>query len=160
MKAIFPGTFDPFTCGHRDIAERAAKIFGGVVVAVAVATGKNTASIENRTDIARQCVKDIPGAEVVAFDGLLSDFISSVGECVIVRGVRNVADCEYERDHARIYKSLCGADELCLFTAPEFSHISSSVVRELAKLGADISGYVPPCAIKRIKEIYGNGELL
>ena len=120
MKAIFAGAFDPFTLGHKDIAERAAGIFGEVIVAVAADTDKNAMPLDLRLKIAVQAVRGVPGVKVVPFEGLLSDFLTSQGECVLVRGIRNSRDAEYERDHARIYKSLCGKEVVCLITAAEY----------------------------------------
>ena len=142
MKAIFAGTFDPFTLGHRDIVERAAKVFGGVTVAVAEDTGKTTAPISVRLEIAKASVSGIPGVSVQAFSGLLTDYMKMQGDCVIVRGVRNARDAEYERDLTRVYESLSGVDAVCFFTKAELEHVSSTVVRQLAELAAPLDGYV------------------
>ncbi|MDE6965423.1 MAG: adenylyltransferase/cytidyltransferase family protein, partial [Clostridiales bacterium] len=103
MKAIFAGTFDPFTAGHRDIAQRAAGVFGNVTVAVASDTGKTAQPLDVRLKIATESIADISGATAEAFSGLLSDYLSAKGDCVIVRGVRNARDADYERDLVRVY---------------------------------------------------------
>ncbi len=154
MKAIFAGAFDPFTLGHRDICERASRIFGNVTVAVAESTGKNTVSLEKRVDIARLSVDGIAGVDVEPFRGLLSDYIKKSGECVLVRGVRGTNDFEYERDRLRVYSSLCGADAVLLVTKPELEHVSSTVVRELAALGSPLDGYAAAKAKDVIKSVY------
>ena len=150
MKAIFAGTFDPFTLGHKDITERAAHVFGDVVVAVAEDTGKNSMPLDIRLKIAEQAIRGIKGASVTPFKGLLSEFAKGQGECVLVRGIRNSRDMEYEREHARIYRSAA------------YEHVSSTAVRELAALGGELSGYVAPNTEDIIKKTYAvrnKGEL-
>lgn len=159
MKAIFAGTFDPFTTGHRDIVLRAARTFGDVTVAVAENTGKNTAPIKDRVDIAEESVRDIAGATVTPFSGLLSDFVKAQGDCILVRGVRNTRDLEYERDHCRIYASLCGVDAALFCTTQGFEHVSSTAVRELAALGGALDGYVVRDAMQRVISVYGKNGL-
>ncbi len=162
MKAIFAGTFDPFTLGHKDITERAAHVFGDVVVAVAEDTGKNSMPLDIRLKIAEQAIRGIKGASVTPFKGLLSEFAKGQGECVLVRGIRNSRDMEYEREHARIYRSLCGAGSMCFMTAAAYEHVSSTAVRELAALGGELSGYVAPNTEDIIKKTYAvrnKGEL-
>lgn len=157
MKAIIAGTFDPFTAGHRNLAARALSIFGSVIVAVASDTGKNAAPLAVRTEIAKLSVADLNGVSVIPFDGLLSDFLTAQGECVLVRGARNTKDFEYERELAAVYRSLCGKDSVLLATAPELGHISSTVVRELAALGVSdaLAEYVAPAAIDCVLAQYG-----
>lgn len=154
MKAVIAGTFDPFTTGHKNIVERALGIFGDVTIAVASDTGKNTASLDIRTEIARLSVLDLQNVSVEPFSGLLSDFLTAQGECVLVRGIRNVRDAEYERDLSRVYCSLCDKDTVVLFTDARFEHVSSSVVRELVALDAELDGYVVPAAEELIKKTY------
>lgn len=159
MKAIIVGTFDPFTIGHRDIAERTLKIFGNVTVAVAEDTGKAPAPIETRLEIARRSMRDLDGAVVESYSGLTSEYLKSMDErVVLVRGIRNSRDMEYERDHARIYKSLCGAEVVCLLTAAEYQHISSTVVRQLARLHSPLDEYVVESAKELISKVYADRE--
>ena len=155
MKAIFAGTFDPFTLGHKNIVERAAKIFDEVVIAVADDTGKDAAPLAVRTEIVSAAVLDMSGVTVESFCGLLSDYVKTKGDCVLVRGVRNSVDLEYERDITSVYKSLCGVESVILITDAKLGHISSTVVRTIAALSGDISGYVVPNTLKKINEIYG-----
>ena len=158
MKAIIAGTFDPFTAGHRNLVERALAVFGGAVVAVASDTGLRAAPLAVRVKIAELSVADLDGVTVVPFDGLLSEFLTAQGECVLVRGVRNTKDFEYERELAAVYRSLCGKDCVLLATAPELAHVSSTVVRELAALGVTdkLEGYVAPAALDGVSAQYGN----
>lgn len=162
MKAIFAGTFDPFTTGHRNIAERAAKLFDSVIIAVAAATGKITAPLDVRTEIVNAAVADIENATVQSFCGLLSDFATAQGRCVLVRGVRTATDLEYERDITAVYKSMCGVESIILIADASCAHISSTAVRTVASLGGDISEYVVPASLRLIQKYYANrgkGEL-
>ncbi len=155
MRAIFAGAFDPFTAGHVNIIKRAAALFDSVTVAVADDTGKNTAPVYVRVDIAKRSTAGIDNATVSAFHGLLSDFVKCFDEpVVLVRGIRNGRDAEYERDLSRVYKSLCGVDTVFLQADADSEHISSTVVRELAKLRAPLDGYVANGAIETVTEIY------
>ncbi|MDE6200978.1 MAG: pantetheine-phosphate adenylyltransferase [Clostridiales bacterium] len=158
MKAIFAGTFDPFTLGHRNIVERAARLFDGVIVAVAEETGKNTAPLSVRTEIVKAAVAEIANVTVESFCGLLSDYAAKKGDCALIRGVRNSNDLEYERDLTAVYKSLCGVESVVLITDPAYGHVSSTVVRTVAALGGDISGYVVPSTAKQIIDIYGKNR--
>lgn len=158
MKAIFAGTFDPFTLGHRNIVERAAKLFDGVIIAVADDTGKNTVPLSVRTEIVKSAVADIANITVESFSGLLSDYAANKGDCVLVRGVRNSNDLEYERDLTAVYKSLCGVESVVIITDPVYGHVSSTVVRTIAALGGDITGYVVPSTAKQITEVYGKNR--
>lgn len=158
MKAVLAGTFDPFTAGHRELAVRASKIFDGVTVAVAADTGKTTAAIADRLRIAKASVSDVKNVEVVPFVGLLTRFLDDNAPCVLLRGLRGVRDTEYERDLCRIYKGECKAECVYLFSSAELEHVSSTVVRQLAVLGGDISSYVSPTAAEIIKKVYGKKE--
>lgn len=159
MKAILAGTFDPFTLGHLDIAKRAKSLFDDVVIAVASDTGKDTVPLDVRTQIVRASVSGVDGITVEPFSGLLSDYLTAKGECVLVRGIRNSRDMEYERDHARIYKSLCGKDAVCFITSAEYEHVSSTVVRELAALNGALDGYVADGAKDIITKYYGKRDI-
>lgn len=158
MKAIVAGTFDPFTSGHMDIVKRACAVFGEVTVAVAADTGKNALALEERVRIAKVATCDLSGVSVEPFFGLLSEYLTASGDCVLVRGVRNSIDMEYERDHARIYRSLCGKDAVCFITSAEYEHVSSTVVRELAALGSPLKGYAVPQTEQLIKQLYGKSH--
>jgi pantetheine-phosphate adenylyltransferase len=146
LKAIYPGTFDPPTFGHLDLIERASNLFDHVVVAV----GKNSSkdplmSIEERVQVLAELSAPFKNVTVTSFEGLLMDFAQKEGAKSIVRGLRAVADFEYEFQIAMVNRKLNPeVDSVFLMTRWEYSYLSSSVVREVAKLGGDISGLVPP----------------
>lgn len=154
ITAIYAGTFDPFTAGHRDIAERALGIFGRLTVAVAEDTGKTAAPLDDRTRIAELSLSGLDGIEVVPFGGLLTEFAAGTGKVVLVRGLRNALDFEYERELCRVYRSL--GDVECVFIEADarYEHVSSTTVRRLAALGAPLDGYAVDRAVAQIKKLY------
>lgn len=144
--AVFPGSFDPLTNGHVDLIERAGKIFDHLIVAVLRNTGKHPFfSVEDRVAMIREAVASRPNIEVDAFQGLLVDYATSRGAVAVVRGVRSVADLDYERQMALTNRHLNAASETVLMVpSAEFGHISSTLVREIAQLGGSVRGLVPP----------------
>lgn len=143
--AIYPGTFDPITNGHVDLIIRAARIFERVVVAVAENKNKIPLfDMEERVGLAREAVNGIPGVEVRGFDTLLVDCARLCGAGVILRGLRAVSDFEFEFQLAGMNRHLCKELETMFLTPSErYAFISSSVIREIAKLGGDVSSFVP-----------------
>lgn len=159
MEAIVAGTFDPFTAGHCDIVTRAAALFDRVTVAVALETGKNCAPSEDRVRIVEASIGGLGNVEVVPFGGLLCDFVKSRrGKKVLVRGIRGVRDFEYERDLSRVYAHSCGVESVFLCSSPNVEYISSTLVRELARLDAPLDGYVADGAVEYVKRLYGSGK--
>ncbi len=158
MKAIFAGTFDPFTSGHRDILVRALKVFGSVTVAVAESTAKSAADISERVRIAKLSTQDLVGVTVVPFSGALTDFAAENGCGVLVRGLRNNADYDYEKELDAVYKSLGDAESVYLMCSPSLMHVSSTVVRELCALGKSIDGYCEKAAAGEIVKVYGKSK--
>lgn len=143
--AVFAGSFDPFTIGHYDIVKRAAKIFDKVFVGVAnVSSGKTCKiSLKQRTDIVMKSVSDLNNVIVMSFDSFLVDFAVSVDAKTIVRGLRTSNDFEYEKALGEVYKSQNGnLESVYLISSHNYCHISSSIVRELAIMGATMKGYV------------------
>jgi len=142
--AVYPGTFDPITHGHTDLISRAAGLFGKLVVAVADSPHKAPAfNLAERIDFARGAVAHLENVEVTGFDTLLADFVRQVGARVILRGLRAVSDFEYEFQLASMNRHLVKeAETLFLTPAEEYSFISSSLVREIARLGGDVSKFV------------------
>jgi pantetheine-phosphate adenylyltransferase len=146
MIVLYPGTFDPITRGHSDIVERAANIFDRVILAVAGSTGKRTAfSADERVDLARKALAHLDRVEVMRFDGLLVDFARNQGARLVLRGLRAVSDFEYEFQLANMNRHLAPAlDTLFLTPSEQYSYISSSLVREIASLGGDVTQFVHP----------------
>jgi len=142
---VYPGTFDPITNGHIDLIERAAKLFEKVVVAVATSEKKAPLfTIADRVRLAQRCLAHVPAAEVLPFEGLLIDFVTAQGSHCVLRGLRAVADFEYEFQLANMNRAMQPEFESVFLTpSAELSYISSSLVREIAALGGDVSGFVP-----------------
>ncbi|HVA23742.1 MAG TPA: pantetheine-phosphate adenylyltransferase [Chloroflexota bacterium] len=143
--AVYPGTFDPFTNGHLDIAARAGLLFDEVIVAVYAKPLKNIIfSTDERLDMIREALGDIKNVRVEPFDGLVVQFLQKVGAKVIVRGLRAVSDFEYEFQMAHMNRQLWPESEVvCLITAKSYSFISATLIREIASLGADLDQLVP-----------------
>ena len=145
VSAIYPGTFDPITNGHLDLAQRAARIFDRVVVAVAENRNKVPLfTLEERLELARDAVRNLPNVEVLSFDTLLVECARKCGTGVILRGLRAVSDFEFEFQLAGMNRYL-GPELETLFLTPseKYAFISSTVIREIAKLGGDVSDFVP-----------------
>ncbi len=142
--AVFPGTFDPFTLGHQALVSRALGLFDEVVVAIGINDAKHTLfSLEERMEAIRRLYHGEPCVRVVSYDTLTVDLAKTLGAGFILRGVRSVADFEYEKTIADVNRRLSGIETVILFTEPEYAHISSSVVRELIRFGKDVSPFVP-----------------
>lgn len=142
-KALFPGSFNPFTRGHADIVERGLRIFDSIVIAVGVNSGKHPADAEALADSIRTLYADEPRVSVMTYNTLTVDLAHKLGVDFLLRGVRSVKDFEYERDMADINRQLSGLESVILFSRPEFAAISSSVVRELQSYGHDVSSFLP-----------------
>ena len=155
-KVVYPGTFDPITNGHVDLVGRAAHLFDHVVVAIALSSKKQPLfSLEERVDLARVVLKKFANVEVCGFDCLLKDLVESKGAYGVVRGLRAVSDFEYEFQLANMNRALCPAMEsLFLTPAEHLSYISSSLVKEIASLGGDVSKFVPKEAEQALKRKY------
>ena len=156
VKAIYPGTFDPVTNGHRDLVQRAARLCDQVVVAIAKGGGSGSKapvfSLEERVDLAKEVVGDLPNVEVCGFDSLLMDFVREQQAQVILRGLRAVSDFEYEFQLASMNRHLDQSIETIFMTpAEQYSYISSSLVREIASLGGDVSPFVHPKVVTALK---------
>jgi pantetheine-phosphate adenylyltransferase len=156
--AIYPGTFDPFTYGHLDIVERACRVFGSVVVAVSQNPSKTPLfPLEERIAMVKESVEGIPGASVESFDGLLVDHARRTGTSVLIKGVRAPSDVEYETQMAQMNAALANVETVFLVATPSQGFISSSLVREVARLGGDIAAFVPPNVARRLKERFPRG---
>ncbi|WP_062521349.1 pantetheine-phosphate adenylyltransferase [Demequina silvatica] len=142
--AVFPGTFDPVTWGHVDIATRARSMFSRVVLAVAHNSTKTPLlDLDTRVALARRAVEPLEGVEVVPVEGLLVDFCKGIGAGVIVKGLRGGADYDYERPMALMNRSLSGIETVFITGDNALSHVASSLVRDVARHGGAIGRYVP-----------------
>lgn len=147
--AIYPGTFDPITNGHTDLIQRASKIFDKVIVAVAASTGKKPRfTLAERVDLANQVLANVDKVEIIEFDTLLVEFTRQCKADVILRGLRAVSDFEYEFQLAGMNRRLAPELETMFLTpAEQFAYISSSLVKEIAALGGDVSEFVHPLVV-------------
>lgn len=151
---VYPGTFNPITNGHTDLVERASTIFDKVIVAVGTSKLKATsASLERRVEVTRAVLSHIDNVEVVGFEGLLTDFVKAQNANLILRGLRTVADFEYEFQLVGMNRILAPEIET-VFLAPaeQYSYISSTLVREIAAYDGDVSEFVSPIVVKAIRE--------
>ena len=143
-KAIFPGTFDPFTIGHYSVVTRALTFMDEVIIGIGINENKNTYfPIEKRLGMIREFYIDEPKVKVLAYDCLTIDFAQQVEARFIIRGIRTVKDFEYEETIADINRKLAGIETILLFTEPELSCVSSTIVRELLSYDKDITQFIP-----------------
>jgi pantetheine-phosphate adenylyltransferase len=154
LVAVYPGTFDPMTLGHEDLMRRAARLFDGLIVAVAEGHHKRTLfSLDERLEIGREVARDLDTVEVIPFKGLLSDFVTERGAKVVVRGLRAVSDFEYEFQMAGMNRQLMPDVETMFLTpSDQFQFVSGTFVREIAMLGGDVSKFVAPSVLIRLRE--------
>jgi pantetheine-phosphate adenylyltransferase len=144
MKCLFPGSFDPFTLGHKSIVDRTLQFAEEVVIAIGVNAGKKSMfSLEERMAQIQKVYADEPRVKVASYEGLTTDFAESIGATVMVRGVRTAQDFEFERMLADVNRKLTGIETILLITEPQYSAISSSVVRELLSYGKDVKDFLP-----------------
>lgn len=153
---LVPGTFDPITYGHIDVVRRALRICPKVTVAVAESLGKNgvgtTFTLDERVDLAREALAGLEGVDVRPFTGLLVDFAAQVGAGAVVKGLRAMTDFEYELQQADLnYRLDSGLESIFVMSSPEYGYLSSSVVRQIASFGGDVSGFVPACVDHALK---------
>ena len=154
-KVVCPGSFDPVTNGHLDIVGRASRLFDEVVVAVLVNRSKQSLfSLEERIDMLRRATSHLPNVTVDSFQGLLVDFCTEHGISAIVKGLRAVSDFDYELQMAQMNGSLTDVDTVFIPTSPEYSFLASSLVKEVAKGGGDVSGLVPDFVLEQMTEAF------
>jgi pantetheine-phosphate adenylyltransferase len=152
-RALCPGSFDPVTNGHIDIITRTAELYDEVVVAVFVNQAKSGLfSVEERRDMLTEVTAAYPNVTIDTFQGLVVDYCRANDVPVIVKGLRAVSDFDYELQMAQMNRGLAGVDTLFMPTNPEYSFLASSLVKEIAKWGGDVSSLVPPNVLKRLKE--------
>jgi pantetheine-phosphate adenylyltransferase len=151
--AVYSGTFDPITLGHEDVIGRAAKMFDTLIVAVSVAHSKKTLfDLLARIQLAQNALKNIANVKVVSFEGLIVDFCSDQGAQTIVRGIRNATDLDYETQMAAMNRKLrSSVDTIFLTPTPDLQCISSTLVREISKLGGDVNKLVSPVVAQALE---------
>lgn len=152
--AVYPGSFDPITCGHLDIIKRSCKLFDKVIVAVLDNSQKTPLfSVSDRIELIKKCTKDIPNCEVESFGGLLVDFVTQSGAHTVVRGLRAISDFEYEFQMAMLNKKLApDVETVFMVTNLNCLYISSSVVKEICRYGGNTEGLIPEEIIKDITD--------
>jgi pantetheine-phosphate adenylyltransferase len=155
--AIYPGSFDPMTLGHIDIAQRGLKLFDRLIVAIAVNRNKSHMfSLDERLEMARACIGHLPGVEIDVYDELLVHYCRRKGVNVLLRGLRAVSDFEYEFQLASMNRKLAGDIEtVFMMTSEEHFYLSSNLVREIASYGGDVSELVPEPVLKALKKKLG-----
>jgi pantetheine-phosphate adenylyltransferase len=152
-RVVCPGSFDPITYGHLDIVERASSIFDEVVIAVMVNKTKQTLfTVEERIEMTKEVTKRFPNVKVDSWSGLLVDYCKKNDISIIVKGLRAVTDFDYELQMSQINLQLQGVETLFLSTAPAHSFLSSSLVKEIASHGGDVSSYIPAELLERLKD--------
>jgi pantetheine-phosphate adenylyltransferase len=154
--AVYSGTFDPITLGHEDVIARTAKMFDTLIVAVSVAHSKKTLfGLNERMQLAREALKSIANVQVISFDGLIVDFCAAQAAQTIVRGIRNATDLDYEGQMAAMNRKLrASIDTVFLLPSPSVQCISSTLVREISKLGGDVSQLVSPFVAQALEAAY------
>lgn len=158
-KVVCPGSFDPVTNGHLDIIGRADRLFDEVTVAVLVNESKRGLfPVEERLELLREVTKEFDNVIIDTFDGLLVDFCTARGIAAIVKGLRAVSDFDYELQMAQMNSNLTDVDTLFIPTSPEYSFLASSLVKEVAKHGGDVSGLVPPLVLEHLYKALNAGR--
>jgi pantetheine-phosphate adenylyltransferase len=154
LTAVYPGTFDPMTLGHADLMARASRLFGRLILAVAAGHHKKTMfTLQERLDMATELASKHANVEVIAFDGLLRDFVVAHQGKVVVRGLRAVSDFDYEFQMAGMNRHLMPDVETVFLTpSDQYQFVSGTFVREIAMLGGDVSKFVVPSVLERLRE--------
>ncbi|EHK87249.1 pantetheine-phosphate adenylyltransferase [Saccharomonospora azurea] len=151
-RAVCPGSYDPATNGHLDIVERAAALFDEVVVAVLINPKKQGLfTVEERLDMLREVTRDLPNVRVDSWHGLLVDYCRKHDIAAVAKGLRSVSDFDYELQMAQMNRELSGVETLLMSNNPAYSFLSSSLVKEVATYGGDVSGMVPEVVHERLK---------
>ena len=154
QRAVYPGTFDPMTMGHVDLVKRASKLFDSVIIAIASSDSKKPMfTLEERIEIGNKIFADDPKVEVIGFSGLLVNFAKDNNANILIRGLRVVADFEYEFQLANMNRAM-SPDIESVFLTPkeEYSYISSSLVKEIATMGGDVDRFVDPVTLEALKQ--------
>lgn len=159
LTALCPGTFDPVTNGHLDIIERAGQRFDAVIVGVLDNPAKQPLfSAEERVQMLKEVTASLTNVSITSFSGLLVESAKTLGADVVVKGLRAVTDFEYEIQMAQMNHALAGVETLFMTTGPQWSFVSSSLVKEVARFGGDVSALVPPVVAERLRDRLGGGS--
>ncbi|MGL4860353.1 MAG: pantetheine-phosphate adenylyltransferase [Enterobacteriaceae bacterium] len=155
-KAIYPGTFDPFTNGHMDLITRATRLFDQIIIAVAVSNNKNPLfTLEERVALTQQATAHLPNVEVLGFRDLMANFAVQHNATILIRGLRTVADFEYELQLANMNRHLLAELEtLFLMPAAQYSFISSTLIKEVLMHGGNVSAFIPDVIFQAVKKKY------
>ncbi len=157
-RAVSPGSFDPVTNGHLDIIDRASRLYDELIVAVLINQSKHGLfTVDERLEMLREVTKAYPNVRVESFHGLLVEFCREQGATVVVKGLRAVSDFDYELQMAQMNVGLAGVETLFMPTNPLYSFLSSSLVKDVAKWGGDVSAHVPEVVARRLAERLGPG---
>ncbi len=155
IKVVYPGTFDPITRGHEDVVRRASGLFGEVIVAVAESRAHTLFMLDERVEIAREVFADFANVRVEGFNGLLMNFVQAHDARVVLRGLRAVSDFEYEFQLAGMNRNLYPEVETLFLTpAEQYTFISATMVREVARFNGDVSKFVTPYVMERLQQKY------
>ena len=153
-KAIYPGTFDPITYGHLDVIERSAELFDHVIIAIAESSSKKTLfSVKERIDMIREISKNLGNVSVSSFKGLMVDYATSQKAQAVIRGLRAISDFEYEFQMALTNRRIAeNINTVFLMPNEKYAYLNSTLVREIAAFGGDVSSFVPGCVLKKLRE--------
>ncbi|MFA6062635.1 MAG: pantetheine-phosphate adenylyltransferase [Gallionella sp.] len=155
IKVVYPGTFDPITCGHEDVVRRATGLFSEVIVAVAQSRANTLFNLAERVEMARDVFANYSNVRVEGFDGLLMSFVQTQGAHVVLRGLRAASDFEYEFQLAGMNRNLYPEMETLFLTpAEQYTFISATMVREVARFGGDVGKFVSPTVVTRLRQKY------
>ena len=156
IRALFPGSFDPITKGHMDVIQRGREMFDELIIAVGTNPVKNQLfTPAERVEMISELIADMPRVSVDTFDGLMVNYAKKIDANVVLRGMRSLTDVQYEFKLAMTNRAVAGIETVFIMTSAEYGFTSSTIIREVASLGGDVSNMVPPCVSRRLLEKFG-----